>query len=81
VHRIGRTARAGASGIAISFCDAAEHGALRSIERMTGTPIAVVGGAPPAPQPSRGKPASQAPRRRRRAPRGGGVNRAMSPAA
>ena len=37
VHRIGRTARAGASGVAISFCDAAEHGTLRAIERMTGT--------------------------------------------
>ena len=41
VHRIGRTARAGASGVAISFCDAAEHGTLRAIERMTGTPITV----------------------------------------
>ena len=37
VHRIGRTARAGASGVAISFCDADEHGTLRAIERMTGT--------------------------------------------
>ena len=40
VHRIGRTARAGASGVAISFCDAGEHGALRAIERMTGATIA-----------------------------------------
>lgn len=36
VHRIGRTARAGASGIAISFCGNAERGALRAIERATG---------------------------------------------
>ena len=34
VHRIGRTARAGASGIAISFCSASEREALRSIERF-----------------------------------------------
>ena len=32
VHRIGRTARAGATGIAISFCDAGERGYLRRIQ-------------------------------------------------
>ena len=35
VHRIGRTARAGASGTAISLCDAAERDLLRGIERLT----------------------------------------------
>ncbi len=35
VHRIGRTARAGASGIAISLVDNAERGFLRDIERLT----------------------------------------------
>ena len=34
VHRIGRTARAGASGIAISFCSPEERGLLTSIERL-----------------------------------------------
>jgi ATP-dependent RNA helicase RhlE len=34
VHRIGRTARAGADGIAISFCDQEEGVFLRDIERM-----------------------------------------------
>lgn len=34
VHRIGRTARAGTSGIAISFCDSSERGFLRDIERL-----------------------------------------------
>ena len=35
VHRIGRTARAGASGIAISFCAPDDKHLLRSIERVT----------------------------------------------
>ncbi|MBR4171845.1 MAG: DEAD/DEAH box helicase, partial [Kiritimatiellae bacterium] len=34
IHRIGRTARAGASGVAISFVSSEERGLLRSIERM-----------------------------------------------
>jgi ATP-dependent RNA helicase RhlE len=39
VHRIGRTARAGKSGIAISLCEHAERGLLRDIERLTGNTI------------------------------------------
>src|SRR6185503_19289034 len=35
VHRIGRTARAGADGIAIAFCAPDERGNLRDIERTT----------------------------------------------
>jgi ATP-dependent RNA helicase RhlE len=35
VHRIGRTARAGAQGIAITLCDSDERGQLRDIERLT----------------------------------------------
>ena len=34
VHRIGRTARAGAEGVAISFCDNTERGFLREIEKL-----------------------------------------------
>jgi superfamily II DNA/RNA helicase len=34
VHRIGRTARAGATGVAISFCDYEEAPFLRDIERL-----------------------------------------------
>jgi ATP-dependent RNA helicase RhlE len=34
VHRIGRTARAGAEGIAISFCDREEMSYLRDIEKL-----------------------------------------------
>jgi ATP-dependent RNA helicase RhlE len=39
VHRIGRTARAGAAGVAISLCDREEIGQLRDIERLTRRPI------------------------------------------
>ncbi|MFZ5607983.1 MAG: DEAD/DEAH box helicase [Pseudomonadota bacterium] len=35
VHRIGRTARAGAEGIAIALCDASERGYLKDIEKLT----------------------------------------------
>ena len=35
VHRIGRTARAGASGLAISFCAEDERAYLRDIEKLT----------------------------------------------
>jgi ATP-dependent RNA helicase RhlE len=35
VHRIGRTARAGKEGIALSLCDATEVEALRDIEKIT----------------------------------------------
>ncbi len=34
VHRIGRTARAGASGVAWSLCDAEERSMLFSIEKL-----------------------------------------------
>jgi ATP-dependent RNA helicase DeaD len=40
VHRIGRTGRAGATGIAVSLAGHAERGALRQIERYTGAAIA-----------------------------------------
>jgi superfamily II DNA/RNA helicase len=39
VHRIGRTGRAGATGIAVSIANHAERGALRQIERYTGAAI------------------------------------------
>jgi ATP-dependent RNA helicase RhlE len=35
VHRIGRTARAGAAGVAISLCSDEERGYLRGIEKLT----------------------------------------------
>ena len=42
VHRIGRTGRAGASGIALSFCDLDEREYLADIERLIRMPLAVV---------------------------------------
>lgn len=41
VHRIGRTARAGASGKAISFCDVTEREFLRDIEKIIRQPVPV----------------------------------------
>jgi ATP-dependent RNA helicase RhlE len=46
VHRIGRTARAGANGTALSFCDFQEMGMLRAIEKLIKRPLAAVGDHP-----------------------------------
>ena len=55
VHRIGRTARAGADGVAISFCDHEEAPFLRDIERLIRMAIPSTnrrnGGRPNAPAP------------------------------
>jgi ATP-dependent RNA helicase RhlE len=42
VHRIGRTARAGASGVAISFCDTEERAYLRDIQKLIRAEIPIV---------------------------------------
>jgi ATP-dependent RNA helicase RhlE len=42
VHRIGRTARAGGEGMAISFCDASERTYLRDIERIIRMKIDII---------------------------------------
>jgi ATP-dependent RNA helicase RhlE len=71
VHRIGRTARAGAAGVAISLCDSSEVGFLRDIEKLTRRKLIVVG-ANPAPQATRpapkdhGRPPAGRPGKRRR---------------
>jgi ATP-dependent RNA helicase RhlE len=57
VHRIGRTARAGAEGIAISLCAADEVAYLRDIEKLIRMAIPASGDA--APQRSAPKPQQQ----------------------
>lgn len=42
VHRIGRTGRAGASGVAITFCDEEEKAMFRSIEKVIGKTIPIL---------------------------------------
>jgi ATP-dependent RNA helicase RhlE len=44
VHRIGRTGRAGANGIAISFCDDEEKEYLRDIQKLVNKKIPTVRG-------------------------------------
>ena len=68
VHRIGRTARAGAGGVAISFCDASERAALRAIEKLTGMKLQPIGDVPAeaAPRAPQNQPAAA---RRRFRPR------------
>ena len=46
VHRIGRTARAGADGVAISFCSTEEREYLAGIEKLNRKKIPVVTGHP-----------------------------------
>jgi len=82
VHRIGRTARAGSRGLAISFCDEEEVAYLRDIERLIGARVEVSGnrlGLPdevvdPGPvgaERRRAAPAPKRPARNRRRRRGG----------
>ena len=68
VHRIGRTARAGADGIAISFCDHEEAAFLRDIERMIRITIPSIDkrtGIRPAARPADHHQASNRPNRGR----------------
>lgn len=50
VHRIGRTGRAGAEGMAVSFCSDGDHRELRAIERLIGRQLLMTNGEP---QPAR----------------------------
>jgi ATP-dependent RNA helicase RhlE len=71
VHRIGRTARAGANGLAISFCNDEEKAYLRDIERTTRQKIPVAGFPEGFSPPSRQEAADNAQAEERRpAPNG-----------
>jgi len=54
VHRIGRTGRAGATGIAMSFCGRDERDQLRQIERLTRRTLTVEQNQPEYPQEAHG---------------------------
>ena len=71
VHRIGRTGRAGATGIATSFCSRDERGLLRQVERLMQRKL-VVDGEEPAwsnePVAANGDATHNGSRSRRRSP-------------
>ena len=65
VHRIGRTGRAGKTGIAISLVTGADAESIDNIQKLTGTKIAEMGDTPaPAPGPRPTRPARRATRGR-----------------
>jgi len=71
VHRIGRTARAGASGLAISFCNDEEKAYLKDIEKLTRLKVPVMPlpeGLPAAAAPSESAERRGEPQRGRPAP-------------
>jgi ATP-dependent RNA helicase RhlE len=77
VHRIGRTGRAGATGIAIAFCDGEERKHLRDIEGLTKKPLKVemqlpdgVTGIPLSPGREQRRDEGEQKRPARRVPRG-----------
>ena len=51
VHRIGRTARAGATGIAVALCSPDEMGELKDIQKAMKATIPIASGAPWEPMP------------------------------
>lgn len=74
VHRIGRTGRAGAHGVAISFCLPNERGELRAIERLMGHRLVVERSSQDSDNPSkinRNKPRKSHPSKMPRRAKGG----------
>jgi len=57
VHRIGRTGRAGAEGVALSFCSPEERGELRAIEKLISQTVPLASAGPAdEPEPSQPTP-------------------------
>jgi ATP-dependent RNA helicase RhlE len=73
VHRIGRTARAGAEGVAITLCDISERGLLKDIEKLTRLAIPAEDRRLDRGRPISQAPASNAPAKGRRRRRSGGA--------
>jgi ATP-dependent RNA helicase RhlE len=65
VHRIGRTARAGARGVAVSLCDGEERSYLRDIERLIRRGLEAVGAPAEAGGRAAKRCAARAPQGRR----------------
>ncbi len=63
VHRIGRTGRAGNTGIAFSFCDAEERTELKDIQKLIGKNIPVVDSHPYPSSPGSFVPQVSGPKR------------------
>jgi len=82
VHRIGRTARAGASGVALSFCDMEERAFLADIERLIRMRVPVVADHPyrstsSAPARSDARPQGRPQQGSGRSQQGGGSGRSQ----
>jgi ATP-dependent RNA helicase RhlE len=87
VHRIGRTGRAGATGVAVSLVSSDENGLLKDIERLLRKPVpkAAVPHFKPAPPPMRDEPRerpvqAQQPRSQENRPRHANQNGSQRPA-
>lgn len=70
VHRIGRTARAGASGKAVSFCSEVEMGELKQITKVLKMEVPIASGQPWSAAEVKAQPKPQ--QRRGRRPQGRG---------
>jgi len=77
VHRIGRTGRAGAAGIAIAFCTADERTELRAIERLIGHKLPAENTPTEEPK-TETSPATKPRRNRRRRPAKSGAGRGQA---